>query len=164
MKHFIFLSILFFFSKIHGQSISLLDAKNGFKEIHLGDSKSAHSMVYDRNNFYQYTGNCCQDVFGFPVEKILLTLNGNTISAISIIMPKGQGDKFSPNRAMYLDDYFEELFGKNTYFEGDDNTGDLTSQWVGRKVALTVWYKYWGASIGWQANILIETKAGGDGF
>ena len=102
MKKIITLStlILLLNSVINAQASSVLDEKNGFKDIKLGDSydKWKINLTYldtygNNEKVYLYTGSCCQNAFNYPVEKIKIVFANNKIIYISIFLKPFQDNR-----------------------------------------------------------------------
>ena len=99
MKRFltsIFVSLIFL-TGLFAQTIDKLDQKNGFKDFTLGDTYSKwegqlslEGNYDDGSKAYLYKGTCCNKVFDYPVEKIILKFNNNKLIAIYITTEKFQ--------------------------------------------------------------------------
>jgi len=160
MKRIMVLLFIFYAITVIAQDNDIVDQKNGFKSLKLGD----HFFKYygyleetDRPNIFRYTGDCCTDVFGFPIAFILLTFENYELKTINIIMPQGQGDSYDKSRVKYLDDSFLAAFGDYSATKEDDTTGNMGSQWRGKKAMISITYNYMGYKVGWWATITVQT-------
>jgi hypothetical protein len=91
------LFIMFLISTAIGQTITKLDDKNGFKDFTLGDSliKWHNQLNFEANweddtKAYLYTGSCCQKLFDYQVEKIILRFSEEKLVGIYITTEKFQ--------------------------------------------------------------------------
>lgn len=88
----VFLGSLFYLN-CQGQSFrDVIDAKNGFKNFQIGDSKAKwlDSMVFAQNggiwNMYDYNGNCCKKMFEVKISKINLIFSAQSSKLVGIIL------------------------------------------------------------------------------
>jgi len=161
MKRLLF--ILFFIPIFsYTQSLQDLDRKNGFKEFQIGDSYSkwrsqlkvnSSKIWEDGAKSYSYTGNCCQKLFTFPVEEIILRFKNNQLVVISIVTEKihkggnhNDYTSWADGKAKLdnLKSSFSFLFGSPSLYSMDENSlnKDPVYQWMGNKVALEARYNY----------------------
>ncbi|MGB3946686.1 MAG: hypothetical protein WBM13_01770 [Bacteroidia bacterium] len=161
-KTFAFLTILFSMCTIiYGQSSANLDEKNGFKDIKLGDSyeKWKWDLKYldvntDNEKLYNYTGACCQDVFGKPVEKIVIITANEKITCIIITLKPYQDNRLTgfPAKFRYPNDDFTKLTADFKSLFGEPREGlpnkaksiMYCNIWKGQKVVLQVEYYFMG--------------------
>jgi hypothetical protein len=147
-----------------------LDEKNGFKDFQIGDSYDKWKLNLtkvsgDANKIkYKYTGACCQQVFDFNVDEILLEFQSNKL--INIIITLEQWEKSTSENDFadlatcfdnidYLAGRFETLFGKHSDYEKDEETGTITYGWFGNKIALTCSMQYQGIRAGCKPFIIL---------
>jgi|TARA_B110000902_G_scaffold177020_1_gene200763 hypothetical protein len=152
-----------FISGLNAQTIDKLDTKNGFKDFTLGDSYTKWQSQTkfegswdDGTKAYLYTGSCCNKVFSYAIDKIVLRFSANKLVGIYITTEKFQ--KGYAESGIYTkwrtDDFesikssFSYLFGKPTSVDAPENSGEITHLWVGKKVLLTSKYEYMGVQNG----------------
>jgi hypothetical protein len=155
---------------INSQVSTKLDEKNGFKDFQIGDSydKWKVNLIKVSGNAdklkYKYTGSCCQQVFDYDVEEILLEFKNNKL--INIIITLEQWEKSTSendftNLATCFDNIdnlatkFETLFGKHSDYKKDEKTGIITYGWFGNKIALTCSMQYQGIRAGCKPFIIL---------
>ena len=170
----IVLLLIIGFSNIYCQSLADLDARNGYKDLKLGDSFNKWSSdltelfrddAVKGERYFKYNGMCCTKVFEFPVERIILTFYDNKIVRIYIELQNFQTfykrqytTGFSKDGGYnILNSEFASLFGKpsDSKFEKDGNPYHIFTGWFGQKVHLESCYKYIGAAEGEFAVIVI---------
>jgi|AntRauTorckE5430_2_1112549.scaffolds.fasta_scaffold01534_4 hypothetical protein len=157
-------------SAAFGQNINNLDEKNGFKDFTLGDNFSkwkdeltSEKKYDDGTKTCLYTGECCQKVFNYSVDKIILRFDSEKLVGIYITTEKFQKEysvsgKYTTWRA---DDFqrinfsFSNLFGKVTLIENNDKGGEITYIWKGKKTMLLSTYEYLGIQNGDRQQIVI---------
>ncbi len=112
MKHLFYLSLTFISALTYCQSIQNLDAKNGFKEFHLGDSKNkwANQLTAIDHSNYNYTGSF-STAFSYPIKKIVLEFNKSD-KLIKINIALGDMEKVSLDHLINL---ISNSFGPPTY-------------------------------------------------
>lgn len=152
------------------QTIDKLDVKNGFKDFTLGDnfSKWQSQLSFegdfdDGSKAYLYTGECCNKIFNYNVEKIILRFSNNKLVSINITTEKFQksyeeSGKYTDWR---IDDFesikksFSILFGNPTDIKTSKNSGEVIHFWFGKKVALISIYENLGYKSGDRQQISI---------
>ncbi|MBP6302795.1 MAG: hypothetical protein KBB37_05810 [Bacteroidia bacterium] len=166
----IFVSLIFS-TPLFAQTIDKLDEKNGFKDFKLGDTflKWQNQIVLEGNwddssKAYLYKGPCCDKVFEYPIDKIVLRFKNNKMVGIYITTKKFQKGYIESrvNTKWRTDDFesikasFSYLFGNPSSFDMPENSGMVTHLWLGKKVLLTSTYEYLGIENGdrQQINIL----------
>lgn len=157
-------------TSIFAQTIDKLDEKNGFKDFTIGDNftKWENQLIYegkldDGSKAYLYKGNCCNKVFNYSVEKIILRFSSNKLVGIIITTEKFQKDyKESGEYTKWRSDDFESikssfsyLFGKPTSVDAAEGSGEVTYIWAGKKVLLLSKYEYLGVQNGDRQQIFI---------
>lgn len=147
-----------------------LDEKNGFKDFQIGDSYEKWKLNLIKvsgdieNIKYRYTGTCCQQVFDFEVEEILLEFKSKKL--INIIITLEQWEKSTSENDFtdlatcfdnldYLSGRFDILFGKYSDYEKDEKTGMVTYGWYGNKIGLTCSVQYQGIRAGCKPFIIL---------
>lgn len=137
------------------QTTNNLDSQGGFKEFHLNDKQSKWTGEITKqingSPFYEYTGTCCQTIFGLTVDKIGLQFTSDSLLSLILISTKNmmQGNELTP-----LINSLKSEFG-SPYAVTPEANSDMTYQWVGEKVVLTVVFKYYGADKGgWQGTFM----------
>ena len=166
----ILVSCILWTNKGIGQNINKLDEKNGFKEFTLGDniSKWTNYIKFDGNwndgtKAYVYTGGCCNKVFDYDVENIVLRFNGSTLVSIVITLKQfqeryeisGKYTNWRSNDFESLKNSFAILFGPPSDLDKNDKTGSVVYSWVGKKVVLFSQYEYLGVTAGDRQKIII---------
>jgi len=143
---------LLFTSKLFSQSTIDLDEKKGFKDFILGDdySKWSNDLKFDENvgekKYYAYTGTCCQQVFQYDLENIILGFKDNKLVIIYLITTKNKStntNEFPFLEYVSIKSSFTSLFGK-PYEYANDNSGNIISTWNGENVFLTLEEIYLG--------------------
>ena len=145
-----------------GQDIDKLDEKKGFKDFKLGDtytkwqSQITHNKSLDNQytKGYLYSGNCCQKVFNYPVEQIILRFKEDILVGIHITTKKFQQEfaKSGRHTEWRADDFesinnsFSRLFGEFTSY--DTRNSEMSFIWEGEKVILFSNYDYLGVKNG----------------
>lgn len=152
------------------QTIDKLDEKNGFKDFTLGDNYSKWESQLrlegswdDGSKAYIYNGLCCNKVFNYSVEKIILRFSSNKLVGIYITTEKFQkGFKESGEYTKWRTDDFESikssfsyLFGKPTSVDAPEGSGEISYLWTGKKVLLVSKYEYLGVQNGDRQQINI---------
>ncbi|WP_373494336.1 hypothetical protein [Aquiflexum sp.] len=131
-----------------------LDEKNGFKDFQIGDGYSKWQkelkFLNKKNDlsFYTYTGNCCPTIFSVDVEFINLGFKDGKLAVIyletkTVRVPsktKWESDDYEVIKRNF--DLLFEVVSPN--FPTDDNSGRTISQWIGKKLFLTLTYHYQG--------------------
>jgi hypothetical protein len=169
MKHLILIVLyLCMSSALSAQTLDQLDQKAGFKNLKLNDdfSKYKDSVVFmkkssDSSSVYRYTGSCCNSVFQFPVDNILLVFKSNKLVGIVITLQKFQKEystsqrytKFDPINHESIKNSFQILYGPPT--GNQVNNENPTYSWQGKNVLLTSTYEYLGVQNGDQETITI---------
>lgn len=153
-------------SGFFAQTIDKLDEKNGFKDFNLNDNftKWENQLVYegkwdDGSKTYLYNGNCCNKVFNYSLEKIILRFNNNKLVGIFITTEKFQKDykesgkytEWRSNDFKSINSSFSLLFGEPTTVD----TSKVTYIWAGKKVVLLSKYEYLGVQNGDRQQISI---------
>ncbi len=166
------LIILSFFllATAFGQTIDKLDEKNGFKDFTLGDSytKWQSQLKFEGNwndgtKAYIYTGYCCQKVFDYAVDKIVLRFNGDKLVGIYITTKNfqkgyaesGEYTKWRSDDFESLKSSFSYLYGKPTSYDAPEGSGEVTYIWTGKKVILFSKYEYLGIQNGDRQQIIV---------
>lgn len=157
--------ILFWFMVLHfnfsllAQSVTELDNRNGFKDIHLGDaySKWSKNLIFHKDGekgekLYFLNPSKLSDysVFDKETDAILIYFRADSIRRITIETdyfqkPKKESGKYTD---INIDEvkptlaYLTEVFGKSGYAgEGDMKINELFMfAWKGEKVILKVGY------------------------
>ena len=167
MKHLLKLTFLcLFLSTItHSQNIEKLDEKNGFKDFKLGDSfykwENELTLQGTKNNVktYKYNGTCCNTVYEYPLESILLDFADNKLVIISLL------HKSVPESGSYskldISKIYSKLIDSFGVFSTKDtsNSSKVFMYWFGKKVDLLYVWTYLGASVGQNYEIFIYDKA-----
>lgn len=165
----IFLSI-FLAPIISAQTIDKLDTKNGFKEFTLGDPFTKWQSQCEFEDFYEngtkgytFIGECCNKVFNYEIDQIILRFYSDTLVGIDITSKELQ-KSFAETGAytIWRDGDIESirhslsnLFGEATGVGMSRSSGDLSYEWVGEKVYLFLQYNYFGPLKGDRINIRI---------
>lgn len=151
------------------QSTVQLDEKAGFKNFKLEDPYSKwkdSTTLYKRTNdstaVYWYLGKCCNSVFEYPVDNVLLVFCKDKMIAIIITLEKFQKEykvsqeytKFDPSKHEAIKSKFNVLYGPPTSF-GSDASENPYYSWQGKKVLLTAKYEYLGVENGDHETITI---------
>lgn len=152
------------------QTIDKLDVKNGFKDFTLGDnfSKWQSQLSFegdfdDGSKAYLYNGGCCNKIFNYNVEKIILRFRNNKLASINITTEKFQKgyDETGKYTDWRTDDFesikssFSILFGKPTNVKMPKESGEVTHFWSGKKVLLISKYENLGYKNGDRQQISI---------
>lgn len=138
---------------VKAQNNSAVDEKNGFKDFHLGDSfqKWAAAARYidngNKSKVYKYTGTCCNDVFGKPVQAIVLTFSEpeKKLICIEVFTPKVEYH-WMEGFLTYYEDPFKKAFGEPSSSEHNTMPNGVLErylyQWYGKKacVELNAYY------------------------
>jgi hypothetical protein len=153
---FIILTSLSFMTIAVGQNLPIakkLDEKNGFKEFQIGDSfsKWQANLTFTNSNgdnkFYTYTGSCCQQVFSTDLERIRLGFKDNKLVVIYLETKtvKNESSGWVSSDYKSIKGSFEILFGvESPDIPSDDNSGKVSSFWMGEKLFLDLTYEYMG--------------------
>tara|TARA_B100000700_G_C14495742_1_gene601719 strand:+ start:63 stop:593 length:531 start_codon:yes stop_codon:yes gene_type:complete len=149
-----------------GQDLNRLDEKAGFRDFKIGDSFSKWESelgLPDKNNRYVYLGNCCKELFGYPIKLIILRFEGEENSIlveINILT-----ENFQNEECIWRDNDFEiingmliKLFGRPTASNPKLGGGSMGWQWHGKKIGLTSIYEFLGTRIGDRQLIVITSK------
>jgi|AntAceMinimDraft_9_1070365.scaffolds.fasta_scaffold06022_3 hypothetical protein len=166
MKKFTaFIFLVLFMTGIYSQTIEKLDEKNGFKDFKLGDTYSkwqnqlsAVGYWEDGTRKYLYTGNCCTNVFNYPIDMIKLRFSDNKLVGIYIKTKKFQKGfaetgiytKFRTSDYERINSSLTYLFGEPTQYIDPVGVMGVEFLWIGKKVLLTSRYE------------CCSTKSGGD--
>ena len=155
------LSTFFFVLQIastSAQTVDDLDTNGGFKDFKIGDPKSKWSQFLINPsttlaNTYEYSGSCCSTAFGYSLQRIGLTFNDkDKLEKIWLIYKDRQ--QAAGQRQLY--NTLVAAFGKPTGGKADDNSGDMTFEWDGKKIVLAMINTYKGAAEGgWEIAIMI---------
>lgn len=144
---------------VSAQSIDELDTKNGFKEFTLGDSFTKWRTQCVFKDFYEngtkgytFIGKCCNKVFNYEIDQIILRFNSDTLVGIDITSKELQKSYAETGvYAIWRDGDIESirqslsnLFGEATGVGMSRSSGDLSYEWVGEKVYLFLQYDYSG--------------------
>lgn len=162
MKHLLKLTFLcLFLSTItYSQSIEKLDEKNGFKDFKLGDSfykwQNELTLQGTKNNVktYKYNGTCCNTVYEYPLESILLDFADNKLVEISLLHKTGASSELD------IAKIYKKLIDSFGVFSDKDtsNNGKVFMYWFGEKVDLLYVWTYLGVNVGQSYEILIYDK------
>jgi len=110
----------------------------------------------DNTRKYLYTGNCCRNVFNYPIDMIILRFSNNKLVGIYIKTKKFQKEfaktgvypKFRTSDFESINSSLTNLFGAPTrYVEPVDVMG-VEFLWIGKKVLLTSRYEFIGTLSG----------------
>lgn len=155
--------LCFFISTItFSQSIEKLDEKNGFKDFKLGDSfyKWQNNLNYQgsKNDVkrYFYNGPCCNTIYNYPIESILLDFADNKLVQIALL------HKSVPESGSYtkidMAKIYSPLIDSFGIFTTKDTTNDskMFLYWLGKKVDLLYVWTYLGVSEGQQYEIIVS--------
>ena len=148
----------------HGQTINELDKKFGFKDFRLGDPKAKWMPQLTlrstgATNTYRYNGSCCREAFGAALKDIGVAFDRNEKlkNIFLIFRDRKQGED--------LTRFFgtiEQAFGESTAQDANSSSGDITRQWAGKAVILTVYARYKGADEGgWEMHAVVATRESG---
>ena len=115
------------------------------------------------NTSYLYSGECCQSVFGYNVDDIILQFRNSKLDKIVVITERFQkGFNDSGSYAEWrTDDYYSinrsliAKFGQNTDYRETSGDG-METLWVGNSVRLRAIYNYMGVNFGDKLFIVIE--------
>jgi hypothetical protein len=157
------------------QNIEKLDEKNGFKDFKLGDSfqkwQSSLSYQGSKKNVkrYYYKGSCCNTIYEYPIESILLDFSNNKLVQIALL------HKTVPENGSYTEIDMSKIYSKLIDSFGVFTTKDTTSDskiflmWFGKKVDLLFVWTYLGISEGQQYEVIVSdsefsNKEKSDGF
>ena len=162
-------SFFIFFNGISQVNLKL-DEKNGFKDFQIGDSYEKWKLNLVKISgekdriIYRYNGECCQQVFNYEVEEILLEFRSNKLINISITLEQwekstGPND-FTDLKTCFenIDDLaekFDALFGPHADYSKNENTGIISYGWYGNKIALSCSMQYQGIRAGCKPIILL---------
>lgn len=164
----VILTIILLSNYSFSQTLDKLDEKRGFKEFAIGDSydkwKSQVKEIglwKDGGTGYEYIGNCCDEIFDYPVGKILLRFNNKILEAIIIttgnfqkpFSETGEYTKWRPDDFGRIKSLFSQLFGQPTSMK--DDGGNVTFYWQGKEVVLISKYEYLGVKSGDRQQITI---------
>lgn len=131
-----------------------MDEKNGFKDFQIGDSFSKWEKelkFLSKNNDlvnYTYVGNCCTTIFNVDIEFINLGFKNGELAVIYFetktipVTTKTIWESTDYHSIKRNFDLTFEVTSPN--FPSDDNSGSTISQWIGRKLFLTLTYHYKG--------------------
>jgi hypothetical protein len=155
------------------QTIDKLDTKKGFKDITLGDSYSKwqeelqYEGIYDDGSkAYHYIGPCCQKVFEYPVDSIILRFENDKLVVISITTKKiqkgykesGVYSRWRADDLFSVESSFSYLFGKPTSYQSKEGKSDVSYIWDAKNVILITTYNYLGIDFGDRLKILLLDK------
>ena len=145
-----------------GQNVKKLDEKKGFKDFKLGDAYSKWQSQITPNKIsdnkyskaYIYVGECCQQVFNYPLENIILRFQENILVSIHITTKKFQKEfaksgintEWRPDDFESINNSFTRLFGEFTSY--DTRKQKVSFIWEGEKVILFSNYDYLGVKNG----------------
>jgi hypothetical protein len=177
----IFLLFQLFPTISYGQSTIQLDALNGFKEFKLGDSYTKwmedllelNQTGKNNERMYKYVGSCCQSVFEFPVDGIILGFYNEKLVRIAITLQNFQ-EYYDCEHTIFgqqgypeLKSNFTALFGEQTGFNvasesqmrSNQQIPHILSSWTGDKVKLLIAYYYIGVQDGDYVVVLVSDVA-----
>jgi hypothetical protein len=157
---------LFICTMIYSQTIDKLDEKKGFKDFILGDSyeKWQSQLKFegasdDGSRAYVYIGSCCNKVFNYPVDRIVLRFNNSELVAIYITTMRFQKEyeysgKYTEWRTVDFENIkssFSSLFGPPTHVDAPNDR----YIWLGKKVMLISKYENLGVKEGDRQQITV---------
>lgn len=131
----------------------ILDEKNGFKDLKIGDNYSKWSDDLTFTNadngirYYDFTGSCCNKLFSTNLEKVRLGFKNNVLDVIFLVTPteKDYSESWTSSEYRYLKGSFEEVLEEKAYESAtNDNSGDINSIWLGNKIQLILTFEYMG--------------------
>jgi hypothetical protein len=153
-----------------GQTIDKLDDRNGYKDFTLGDSflKWQDQLKFEADwendsKAYLYTGVCCQKVFDYNVDKIILRFSKEKLVGIYITTEKfrkvdaesGQNIKWRNDDFESIKSSFSELYGEPSTYDASEGSNDLTYIWLGKRVVLFSKYEFLGVQKGDRQQIIV---------
>ncbi|TXD80921.1 hypothetical protein ESY86_19760 [Subsaximicrobium wynnwilliamsii] len=131
----------------------ILDEKNGFKDLKIGDNYSKWSSDLTLTNtdngikYYDFIGSCCKKLFSSDLEKIGLGFKNNILDVIFLTTPteRDYSESWTSSEYRYLKGSFGEVLEEKAYESApDDNSGDINSIWLGNKIQLILTFEYMG--------------------
>lgn len=142
------------------QTTKNLDSQGGFKEFHLNDKKSKwDGQIIKQVNgspYFEYTGTCCQTIFGMTVDAIGLQFTSDSLLWLILVNTK---DRMQGNELTPLINSLKNEFGAPYAVTPHENSGDIEYQWVGENVVLNAYFKYYGAANGgWEASFMFTRE------
>lgn len=146
----IFISFLTF---SQAQTKSILDKKNGFKDIKIGDnySKWSDKINYTNSNngikYYDFEGDCCRKLFSKKLKKVRLGFKNNILDVIYLETPieKNYSEGWTSSEYKYLKGSFEEVLEeRGTEVAPNDNSGNIRCLWLGKNIQMILTYEYMG--------------------
>ncbi len=150
--YFLFVTIpLVSFSQSEHNSI--LDKKNGFKDLKIGAnySKWSSDLKFTNTNngikYYDFTGNCCKKLFSSDLGEVRLGFENNILDVIFLVTltKKDYSKGWVSSEYKYLKGSFEEVFEeKVSDISSDDNSGNINSVWLGNNIQLILTFEYMG--------------------
>lgn len=145
----------------HGD-INILDAKNGFKDLKIGDSINKWKQQIEfltseysesKNlDLYKFKGSCCKEVFNHNVDDISLVFKESVIHKIILNMEKtikyntSDGD-VRCTQYKSIQQSFNSIFGQGKEIIFYDNRNEnIATEWKGNKIHLTLVNNYTGVT------------------
>ena len=143
----------------YSQSPELLEEKYGFKIFKFGTRIDEHQdslkewspndLQYPLVKHYQYTGNCCQALYGVEMEHILLSYYKDVLFEVMVTF-----NRFSEQEHRIISGSLEQLLGQPQVVEPllhnlalNQTTGEI---WKSSRVHLElIRYKEMGAWVGY---------------
>jgi len=131
----------------------ILDEKNGFKDLKIGDnySKWSDELIFTNTDngikYYDFTGSCCKKLFSSNLGKVRLGFKNNVLDVIFLTTPteKDYTEGWISSEYKYLKGSFEEVLEEKVNDIASDNeSGDINSVWLGKKIQLILTFEYMG--------------------
>ena len=150
--YFLFI-ILPFLGFSQSKPNSILDEKNGFKDLKIGDNYSKWSNEIIFTNFdngikyYDFVGNCCKQLFSSDLEKVRLGFNNDVLEVIFLTTSteNDYSEGWLSSEYKYLKESFEEVLEEKVdNIPTDDNSGEVNSFWFGSEIQLILTFEYMG--------------------
>jgi hypothetical protein len=176
MKKKVLLLFLFVFTTSIFAQKSLIDERNGFKTIKLDSQKSTFDNLTLFQNLegmtaYRYypTDRDLYNVFDTNYDAIILYFDKSNSLVMIMITKVFNGNNFYQDALNNSDDTrdkFVRVFGKFDELDAEDNSGNISVTWYGKKAFFSVGTIYFGIAKGKaESNVVIgKTQSLSSGF
>lgn len=167
MKKIIYLILLVTISNLAYSQKSLIDEKYGFKTIKLDTPKSSFSNLELFQNLddgltaylYKSSDRDLYKIFDYEYDAIILYFDKNNSLVMIMITKVFTGNNFYQDALSYSDktrETFIRAFGKFDELNAEDNSGNISVTWYGKKAFYSVGTIYFGIAKGKaESNVVI---------
>jgi len=145
------------------QNNAILESKKGFKDFVIGTSPTKFNGqlsfidIVKGENHFVYTGNCCQTMLDYEVQKVDLYYKDYKLVTVKITLPPVGKDHAKADAIL---DKFSTYFGKpDNYKVGTDGNTIYDAMWVAKSVHMLLNVSYNDSNIGFEPEIFIFDRS-----